>query len=116
MIHELKPITKKVRTLGWKPKIDPPLRMPNGTLEFADDEHREGLFAYGKHHDYCIRIDGETRIGRVGQWAEELLYDGEPDWTLTECKAVIPNATTNQLIRIAEQWENGKATEGDSDE
>lgn len=96
-----KPITAKIRTLGWKPSIT--VRTPGGTLTFNDDEHRPGLFAYGKRHDYCLRI--ECGIGRVGKWAEGLLYDGEPDWNQTESMATIPNATTNQMIRLAEEWE-----------
>ena len=102
-ITELKPLTCKVRTLGWQPRIS--IKMPGGTLTFIDDQHRPGLFAYGRHHDYCVRIiDG---LGHVGKWGEGLLYDGEPDQSRSESYAVVPNATTNQLIRIAEGWENG---------
>ena len=99
---ELKPLTCKVRTLGWKPTIT--VRQPGGTLTFQNDEHRPGLFAYGRNHDYHIRI--ENGIGKVGKWAEELLYDGEPDWSLCECMAAVPGATTTELIREAERWEN----------
>jgi hypothetical protein len=100
-IPELKPIACKVRTLGWKPKIN--IRMPGGTLTFNKNEHRPGLFAYGKRHDYFLRI--ESGIGRVGKWAEGLLYDGEPDWSLCECMAAVPGGTTTELIRLAEEWE-----------
>jgi hypothetical protein len=100
-IPELKPIACKVRTLGWKPTIT--IRQPGGTLTFTDDQYRPGLFAYGKNHDYCVRfVDG---MGTVGKWAEGLLYDGDPDPNRSEAYATVPNATTNQLIRLAEEWE-----------
>ena len=101
-IPELKPIACKVRTLGWKPTIT--IRQPGGTLTFQNDEHRPGLFAYGKRHDYWLHID--RGMGYVGRFAEEELYSGMPDPERSDCWAVVPDATTNELIRIAERWEN----------
>jgi len=103
-IPELKPIACKVRTLGWKPDFK--MRQPGGTLEWVNDEHRQGYFAYGRHHDYHIIVhDG---IGYVGQWAEESLYTGIPDPIRSESYAAEPGATIVDLIRIAERWENGR--------
>jgi hypothetical protein len=103
-ICELKPITAKVRTLGWQPTVR--MRMPGGTLEWVNDEHRPGYFAYGRHHDYhAIVHDG---IGYVGKWAEESLYSGTPDPARSEAYAAEPGATIADLIRIAESWENPK--------
>ena len=101
MMHELKPITTKRRTLGWEPTVT--MRMPGGSLTFNDDEHWPGLFAYGKRHDYLVRVVGG--IGTVGCWSEGELYDGEPDPIRAIWYATVPNATTNQLIRLAEEWE-----------
>ena len=97
-------ITRKVRTLGWKPDVS--TRMPGGTLTFEEDEHRKGLFAFGKRHDYWVWMDGTT--GHVGCWSEGELYDGEPEPIRAIAYATFPNTTRNQMIRQAEEWENGR--------
>ena len=79
------------------------LHMPGGKLRFATEPNRPGLFAYGARHDYHLHIhDGQ---GYIGRWAEGTLTHGEPIPSRAESYATVPNATTNQMIRVAEQWE-----------
>jgi len=62
------------------------------------------MIAYGKSHDYVIDVD--ERMGYVGKYGIGVLGEAEHNHEKSEAYAAVPNATTNQLIRIAEGWEN----------
>jgi hypothetical protein len=70
-------------------------------LTFTASKHGP-LLAYGASHDYLI--DFEDGKGRIGKYTE-LLNQRDQDKHRAEAYAAVPNATTNELIRLAEEWE-----------
>jgi hypothetical protein len=73
-------------------------------LIFERTQHPSRMIAYGKSHDYVIDLD--ERMGYVGKYAAGLLDKVEVKPIDSEAYASIPDATREQLIRTAEEWES----------